>query len=59
MMSVGMHTRVLGHPGRIVGLMAFLDHIAGRDDVWVCRRADLAAHWRAQVPYQPGGVGQA
>jgi hypothetical protein len=41
-----------------VGLMAFLDHIAGRDDVWVCRRADLAAHWRAQVPYQPGGVGE-
>jgi peptidoglycan/xylan/chitin deacetylase (PgdA/CDA1 family) len=57
MMSVGMHTRVLGHPGRMVGLMAFLDHIAGRNDVWVCRRADLAAHWRAQVPYQPGGVG--
>ena len=56
MMSVGMHTRVLGHPGRIVGLTAFMDHLAGRDDVWICRRADLAAHWRATVPHDTGAV---
>ena len=54
MMSVGMHPRVLGHPGRIAGLIRFLDHIAGRDDVWVARRADIAAHWRATMP--PGGA---
>ncbi len=53
MMSVGLHPRVVGHPGRMVGLLAFLDHIAGRGDVWVCRRADIAAHWRAAVPYAP------
>jgi len=50
MMSVGMHARILGQPGRARGLRAFLDHVAGRDDVWICRRADLAAHWRALVP---------
>ncbi len=50
MMSVGMHTRVLGHPGRLRGLRAFLDHVQGRPDVWICRRGDLASHWRAHVP---------
>lgn len=49
-MSVGMHPRVLGHPGRIVGLQRFMDHIAGNPLAWVCRRADIAAHWRANVP---------
>lgn len=50
MMSVGLHPRVIGHPGRITGLVRFLDHIAGRDDVWVTRRADIAAHWRSAMP---------
>jgi allantoinase len=59
MMSVGMHTRVLGQPGRMRGLTDFLDHIAGRDGVWVCRRADLAAQFRAQVPPPPPCSGAA
>lgn len=50
MMSIGMHARILGQPGRIIGLMAFMDHIQERDDVWICRRGDLAAHWRTEVP---------
>ncbi len=50
MMSVGMHPRVIGQPGRIRALEIFLDHIGGRDGVWVCRRSDLAAHWRAEMP---------
>ena len=50
MMSVGMHARILGQPGRIGGLRAFIEHIENRDDTWICRRGDLAAHWRAQVP---------
>lgn len=49
MMSVGMHARILGQPGRIGGLRAFLDHIQQRSDVWICRRGDIAAHWRAAV----------
>ncbi len=53
MMSVGLHTRVVGHPGRALGLQMFLDHLAGRSDVWVCRRSELAAHWRKAIPY-PG-----
>lgn len=50
MMSVGLHPRVIGHPGRIAGLIKFLDHLAGRDDVWLARRSDIAAHWRAVMP---------
>ncbi len=50
MMSVGMHARILGQPGRIGGLRVFMEHIQDRGDVWICRRADLAAHFRAHVP---------
>jgi len=51
MMSVGMHCRLLGRPGRIVALQRFLDHIARFDRVWVCRRIDLARHWKAVHPF--------
>ncbi|MGO3892367.1 MAG: polysaccharide deacetylase family protein [Paenalcaligenes sp.] len=50
MMSVGLHLRVAGHAGRAAGLARFLDHIATKQDVWVCRRADLARHWMAVHP---------
>ncbi|MGE4243267.1 allantoinase PuuE [Ramlibacter sp.] len=52
MMSVGMHCRLLGRPGRIVALQRFLDHIARHDRVWVCRRIDIARHWKAVHPHQ-------
>ena len=52
MMSIGMHCRMLGHPGRIVALQRFLDHIARYDRVWVCRRIDIARHWKQTHPYQ-------
>jgi allantoinase len=50
MMSVGMHCRLLGRPGRIVALQKFLDHIASHDHVWVARRIDIANHWREVHP---------
>jgi allantoinase len=54
MMSIGMHCRLLGRPGRIVALQRFLDHIARHDRVWVCRRIDIAQHWARVHPYQEG-----
>jgi putative urate catabolism protein len=53
MMSVGMHCRLLGRPGRITALQRFLDHIAARQHVWVARRIDIARHWKTTHPYQP------
>jgi len=53
MMSIGMHCRLLGRPGRIVALQRFLDHIERHERVWVCRRIDIARHWRQAHPY-PG-----
>jgi allantoinase len=50
MMSVGMHMRLLGHPARASGLTRLLDYVAGLDDVWICRRADVARHWIARHP---------
>jgi len=52
MMSIGMHCRLLGRPGRIVALQKFLDHIARHDRVWVCRRIDIARHWKQVHPYK-------
>ena len=51
MMSVGLHCRLLGRPGRITALQRFLDYIAQQDRVWVCRRIDIARHWRSTHPY--------
>ena len=50
MMSVGMHCRLLGRPGRIVALQRFLDYIGSKPQVWVARRIDIAHHWRATHP---------
>lgn len=50
MMSIGMHCRLLGRPGRITALQRFLDHIQSHEKVWVARRIDIARHWRATHP---------
>lgn len=50
MMSIGMHCRLLGRPGRFRALQRFLDHVERHDRVWVCRRADIARHWMAHHP---------
>ena len=51
MMSIGMHCRLLGRPGRITALQRFLDHIAQHDHVWVARRVDIARHWKVTHPF--------
>jgi len=50
MLSIGMHCRLLGRPGRMKALQKFLDHIEAHDRVWVCRRVDIARHWHAHFP---------
>jgi len=50
MMSIGMHCRLLGRPGRITALQRFLDHIARFDKVWVAKRIDIAQHWAKTHP---------
>jgi allantoinase len=47
MLSVGLHLRIIGRPGRIAGLEQVLAHITGREGVWIARRVDIARHWRA------------
>jgi len=45
MMSIGMHGRILGRPGRIMGMRKFLEYVKTFDDVWFCKREDIAKHW--------------
>ncbi len=52
MLSVGMHCRLLGRPGRIKALQRFLDYVQGHSKVWICRRVDLARHWTLTHPFQ-------
>ncbi|AWN15063.1 allantoinase PuuE [Salinisphaera sp. LB1] len=51
MLSVGLHCRVAGRPGRAAALARFLDYVNQHADVWVCRREDIARHWRVTHPY--------
>jgi putative urate catabolism protein len=50
MLSIGLHDRLIGRPGRIGGLTRFLDHILTHDDVWICTGEDIARHWIAEHP---------
>ena len=45
MMSVGLHCRLIGRPGRVQSLKRFLDYILKHEDVWICKRLDIAKHW--------------
>ncbi|MEO0984895.1 MAG: allantoinase, partial [Cyanobacteria bacterium J06639_14] len=50
MMSVGLHCRLTGKPGRAAALARFLDYVQNHDKVWICRRVDIARHWQRQFP---------
>jgi putative urate catabolism protein len=51
MLSVGLHCRLAGRPGRIAALERFLDYVQNHEHVWICRRVDIARHWIATHPY--------
>jgi peptidoglycan/xylan/chitin deacetylase (PgdA/CDA1 family) len=48
MMSIGLHCRLVGRPGRVAALTRFLDYIDERDRVWVATRLDIARHWHRE-----------
>ena len=50
LLNIGLHPRMIGHPGRAFGLKRFLDHIMQFDRVWICRRVDIARHWIEKFP---------
>ena len=52
MMSVGLHMRLAGRPGRFAALRRFLDHVQRHRDVWICRRIDIAHHWLRHHPFR-------
>ena len=51
MMSVGLHCRLAGRPGRFAAVARFLDHVLAHEAVWCCRRIDIAHHWRQHHPH--------
>lgn len=59
MMSIGLHCRLAGRPGRFAGLQRFLDYVQQHNRVWVCRRVDIARHWMQRHPYQGKAQGEA
>jgi putative urate catabolism protein len=52
MMSVGLHCRLAGRPGRAAALARFLDYVRAHERIWVCRRIDIARHWQALHPHK-------
>lgn len=57
MMSVGLHLRITGHPGRASGLERFLDYVVQHEHVWICRRSDIARHWHQNHLQKPTNMG--
>lgn len=56
MMSIGLHCRLAGMPGRFAGLRRFVDYIQSKDKVWIAKRIDIARHWIEHHPYQEPAV---
>ncbi len=53
MLSIGLHCRLAGRPGRIAALARFIEYAQSHDQVWFCRRIDIAKHWHEHHPYNP------
>ncbi|MGI6856610.1 allantoinase PuuE [Mesorhizobium sp. 1B3] len=56
MMSIGLHCRLVGRPGRAAALRRFIDYVKSHDNVWLPRRIDIARHWREHHPYRAPGL---
>jgi peptidoglycan/xylan/chitin deacetylase (PgdA/CDA1 family) len=52
MMSIGLHCRLVGRAGRFAALERFVDYVLSHKDVWVCKRIEIAQHWRKVHPYK-------
>lgn len=53
MMSIGLHCRLVGRPGRISALARFIDYVQSHEKIWLARRIDIARHWAFNHPYKP------
>ena len=56
--EVGLHQRLIGHPGRMAGLWRLLDYIGKKEGAWVTRRIDIDRHWIATHPYPGKGLNE-
>lgn len=52
MLSVGLHSRIVGRPARMAALERFLDYVQNHERVWICRRIDIARHWQRHHPFE-------
>jgi len=59
MLSVGLHCRIVGRPGRLASLARFLDYVQSHQDVWITRRIDIAEHWHTHHPFAGGAAASA
>ncbi len=55
MMSIGLHSRLAGRPGRADALARFMDHVLAHQRVWICRRIEIARHWMEVHPFKAAG----
>ena len=51
MMSIGLHCRLIGRPGRFQSLKKFIEHIINFDNIWITKRVDIAKYWIKNFPY--------
>ena len=55
LLSIGLHDRLIGRPGRVIGLIKLLEYMRGFEGVWFCRGIDIAEHWFKHFPADPPG----
>ena len=55
MMTIPLHSRIAGKPGRSESLRKFMQYVSKKENVWVATRRDIAKNYREMFPYQPGG----